>query len=262
MTTRFLLLILVALLTANEAAASLTIPRGLDRNARDVVTRTLGLTTGSKLLTNPYPLGGYSGLEIGISMEFIDTEALNRLGCEPGSSGCANEERPSNQELSYPRITVGKGLYQDIDVFMHFVPPLQELNISDFGMQARWSFYQAKFLPLSMAVNAHANQLNIDNKFVNQNFGALITAGVNVNDFSIYFGSGFVSAESQFTCGNSGDGTVDNTTDCNESNIIKNSQFGTHSLVGLSIQFEDVFAAAQIDRYRDPVFSGKVGIRF
>jgi hypothetical protein len=254
--------VFVGLFFSLSAVAGLTIPKGLDRNDRDVVTRTLGLTTGSKLLTNPYPLGGYSGLEVGISMEFIDTEALNRLGCEPGSAGCANEERPSNQELSYPRITVGKGLYHDIDVFMHFVPPFQDLNLSDFGLQVRWSFFQAKFLPLSVAVNAHANQINVDNKFISQNFGALVTAGVNVNDFSIYFGNGFISAESQFTCGDTGDGTIDSANDCNESNILENRQYGTHSLVGLSIEFFDMFAAAQIDRYRDPVFSAKLGIRF
>lgn len=260
---RFLGFVFIILTYSCHSWASLTIPRNLSANDRDTVTRTLGLTTSSKLLTNPYPLGGYSGVEIGVSLEFIDTEALNRLGCEPGTSGCPNTETPTNREFTFPRVTVGKGLYHDLDVFMHFAPPVEAIDLSDFGFQVRWSFYKAKFLPLSLAINAHANQLNVDNKFTNQNYGAMLSAGVNVNDFALYFGTGFVSAESQFTCGTSGDAVVDDSDSvCTGRGVVENNQYGSHSVVGLSFEFLDMFAAAQIDRYRDPVFSGKLGVRF
>ncbi len=69
---------------------ALEIPKGLTANDRTEVVRTVGLNSANKFLTNPYPLGGYSGFEIGYSVEFINVRDIRRLGCSPGTAGCGN----------------------------------------------------------------------------------------------------------------------------------------------------------------------------
>lgn len=246
-------------------ALSLEIPKRLDKEDRSVVIRTLGLNSSTKMLSSPYPLGGYEGLELGVSLELINTKELARLGCTPGSAGCPNSTSSEEKELAYPRFSVGKGLYNNLDIFMTFALPTPGVEISDFGGQIRWNFYEARFLPIVVSALFQANQINFNNSFTSQNTGAEIIAGITVDDFSIYFGGGYVRADSQFNCGDSTDGTVDSADEAcvaSSTGFITQTEYGTHSLVGVALKFNKFFAAAQIDRYRDPVFSGKLGIRF
>lgn len=248
-----------------QPAVGVEIPRGLSKQDRSAVIRTLGMNSSSKLLANPYPLGGYSGLELGISFELIDIATLSRLGCDPGASGCTNTERSDKKEWSYSRFTLGKGLYNDIDLFMSMALPTPGVGLSDFGGQLRWNFYEAQFLPITLSTLLHANQMNLKNTYSNQNTGVSLIAAVTVDDVAIYFGGGFIKSESQFTCGNTGDAVVDiSEPECATSNsgYVSQTEHGRHSLVGLSVKFNRLFIAAQIDRYRDPVFSGKLGFRF
>jgi hypothetical protein len=223
------------------------------------------MNSSSKILSNPYPLGGYSGIEVGMSVEVIDIAALSRLGCDPGDADCPNTSRSDKKEWSYSRFVLGKGLYNDIDLFMSVAPPTPGVGLADFGGQIRWNFYEAQFLPIVVSTVVHANQLNIKNVFTNQNTGFELVAGVTVDDVAIYFGGGFIKSESQFTCSDADDGLIDSSDpQCVTSNsgYITQAEYGQHSLVGISMKFNTIFAAAQIDRYRDPVFSGKLGIRF
>ncbi len=43
---------------------------------------------------------------------------------------------------------------------------------------------------------------------------------------------------------------------------ISNSVRETHTVIGLSLHHQNLFAAAQVDRFRDAVYSLKVGLRF
>ena len=246
-------------------ASALEIPKRLTESDRSTVIRTLGMNSSTKILSNPYPLGGYSGLEIGVSVELIDIKGLSRLGCDPGTSGCPNTARSDEKELAYSRLTVGKGLYNDIDLFMSFALPNPGAEIADFGGHLRWSFYEAQFLPIVLSVLTQANQININNSFTSQNVGISLLAGITVDDFAIYFGGGYINSESQFTCGDEEDGVVDASDpacQASGSGFINQKESGSKSLVGINLQFDDYFAAAQIDRYRDPVFSAKFGVRF
>lgn len=255
--------ILGLICTASFSLAAFEIPNGLNATDRREVVRTIGLNSAPKALSNPYPLGGYSGFEVGYSLEVINIRDIRRIG----SSG--NNDFSDQTEWRYSRLTVGKGLYNNIDLFLSWMPPTGNVRASDYGAQLRWSFYQAAFLPVNLSMMAYFNQLNYNDTFMNRNVGAELMAGVNVNNFALYFGGGMVQAHGTFigkndsgTCGE--DCTVDpNDPEVNgSSHTVSNSVTESHTFVGFSLHFQNLFAAAQVDRYRDAVYSAKVGMRF
>lgn len=250
-------------------AHAFSIPNGLSAADRKEVVRTVGLNSANKFLTNPYPLGGYSGFEIGYSMEFVNVRDLRRLGCTPGTPGCANTAYSDDTEWRFSRLTIGKGLYNNVDLFFSFIPPTGPERLSDYGGFLRWSFFQAQFLPINLSAIVHYNQLNFEDVYMNRNIGAELMAGVNVDNFALYFGGGMVEARGtfigpdiNFACGN--DCRVgNNDPELNtKTRTVSNSMRETHTVIGLSLHYENLFAAAQVDRYRDAVYSLKVGLRF
>ncbi|HMN67622.1 MAG TPA: hypothetical protein PKC28_03705 [Bdellovibrionales bacterium] len=261
---RRLLLFLLAPLTV----FAFEIPKGLDAEDRKEVVRTLGLSTAFKSLANPYPLGGYPGVEVGVSLEYVNVRDVRRLGCTPGTVGCANTRISDETEWRYSRFTVGKGLYDDIDISFSYMPPIGGVNATDYGGAVRWSFFQAQFLPINLSAIAHYNQMNFDDVFSNRNVGIEGMVGVNVDGFSLYFGGGMIEAKGTFigrdTSGGCG---PDCTAEEPESNMsdtrtVTSRVRETHTIVGLSLHYENLFAAAQVDRYRDAVYSMKLGLRF
>jgi hypothetical protein len=264
----WLVLILISSAIFSLPLSAFEIPKGLTSADRKEVVRTLGMNSATKILSNPYPLGGYSGFEVGYSVEFVNVRDMRRLGCTPGAPGCANTSLSDETEWRYSRLTIGKGLYSDLDVFFSFIPPAGGVRVSDYGAAARWSFYQARFLPINVAALFHFNQLNFNDTFMNRNYGAEIMVGVNVDNFAVYFGGGMLESQGTFISSVSGicgeDCTVDggDTEVDRSSNTVTNKVTETHSVVGLSAHFENLFAAAQVDRYRDAVYSMKLGLRF
>ncbi|MCB0410893.1 MAG: hypothetical protein KDD22_00085 [Bdellovibrionales bacterium] len=244
------------------SAKAVEIPKRLDSEDRREVVRTLGLNTSSKILSNPYPLGGYSGLEFGMEVEFVDVADLSRLGCQSTEPSCPNSTPTTQEELQYARITVGKGLYKDIDFFVSFTPPFAK-GINDFGGMVRWSFFQAKFLPINISLVGHINRLRVNDQFISENLGGQIIAGINVDNFSLYFGGGYLRSEAQFLGGDTGSGTIDPNDPLlnSNTNTIKDRVYSTHTLVGFSLHFDQIFTAIQFDRYRDAVVSAKLGLR-
>jgi hypothetical protein len=119
-----------------------------------------------------------------------------------------------------------------------------------------------------VATLVHFNSLNFNDTFMNRNFGAELMVGVNVDNFAVYFGGGMLEAQGTFIASNGavcgeectvdgGDTEVDRS-----SNTVTNKVTEMHSVVGISAHFENLFAAAQVDRYRDAVYSMKLGLRF
>lgn len=251
------------------AAQALDIPKGLTSDDRKEIVRYLGMNSAIKTLSNPYPLGGYSGFEVGYSLDIIGIQDIRRLGCQAGSPGCTNSPDKYSNEWNYSRITFGKGLYYDIDVFCSFASPTNESGISDFGGMLRWSFYQAEFLPINVSLLVHGNQSNFSDMFMNRNFGTDIIAGVNVDNFALYFGGGTVKSSGVFVGPNSsGVCQADCTVDVSDPNLDPHSRtvseeiLETHTVVGFSLHYKNLFSAAEVDRYRDAVYSMKLGMRF
>ncbi len=224
----------------------------------------LGFNTSTKLLTNPYPLGGYDGVEIGLSYQIIDIDGLSRLGCTPGSSGCPNTEIAQESEFHYAELSLGKGLFNDIDVFFHFLPPMPGTHITNFGGVFRWSFLQGHEVPVNLSLNGHVNRISIQDSLTCLVYGADVIAGLSINMFSLYFGAGYLMAQGQFTGGDTGAGVIDPSDPAlnPNSNTIVQDQDIFHTVVGLTYHHSIYFIAGEIDRYQDPVYSFKLGLRF
>lgn len=238
-----------------ELCSAVDVPRGLDGPARLDVTKILGATTAHKMLTNPYPLGGYSGFEFGLSMDVISTRDLQRVGTSSNSD---------QDELRYSRLTFGKGLYNDVDVFLEFVPPIANVGLTDYGAAVRWAFYQAEFLPIHASIWGYGNQINYKNSFSNQNLGTDLVVGLNVDNFAIYVGMGIIYSKGSFIGGTTGSSTVP-TTDPQlngDTNMARTDTRVMHSVVGCTVSFYNLFFAGEIDRYTDPVYSAKIGLRY
>lgn len=230
---------------ASTSNAALQIPQNLSESERQTALRIVGLGTGSKLLTDPYPLGGYSGFEMGLSLESLPTDDLSRLG-----SGLASPQ----QDVVYPKITFGKGLYNDIDIFLHFTPFRRQDEISLYGGMLRWGFYQGQYLPVSASVLLHANAGNFGNILTAKTYGADLMGGITVNQVSIFAGLGLIQSKGTFT-----GGTNSVTGGLEEKEVVE----GLHTVVGANFRFFDtVFVALQVDRTEVPVLSGKLGLRF
>lgn len=235
-------------------ALALDIPQNLNQSERKEMMRMFGLSTSTKMLTNPYPLGGYPGLEVGVAMEIVNTLDLGRWGSK------------SNQqaEFRYPRFSIGKGLYHNIDLFFQFTPFGENSQLTQYGGMVKWTFYQSKFLPVTLSTLAHVNTINLNDSFVAETVGFELVAGINVDSFALYFGGGPGQTYATFM---SGAGTkaivnpADPAVNANTNTVVESIQ-ETRTFVGVSIHILDFFAAIQIDNHRDPVYSAKIGMRF
>lgn len=244
-------------------AHGLELPRQLEAADQVRLVELLGVASTNKLLDRPYSLGGFSGLEVSLSYEFIDLTEVNQLGCRPGASGCPNTGG-SETSLSLPRVHVGKGLYQDVDIFFHFIPPFKQDRVFDYGGSLRWTFYEGKFLPFYSSVVVQGSEINFMDSFTSQNMSADLVMGANVEGVTLYFGMGYVLANARFV-GGTGDSSLVKSTDPDldsSRNTLKRRVEALHTLAGVSLQFQNLFFAAEFDRYIEPVLSTKVGWKF
>lgn len=237
------LLLFSLFLTLHSQA--LELPRGLNASEREKVIRQLGIPTSAKFLSNPYPLGGYTGIEFGLSYQVIPVDEISLLG----------QQKPENERsLPLVEFSVGKGLYNNIDFFFQFAPYDELEKVNSYGGLLKWGFYEAKFSPIHLSLLIQGSVFHVSDSFVNQTLGAELMAGVNVDNLAVYFGLGMLQGEGQFMGGQTG--VVD------DGITVKHQQKLSHLFVGLNYNFSHFFISAQLDRYVEPTFSGKLGMRF
>ena len=212
---------------------------------RTQLTKMLGWGTSSKLLSEPYPLGGDSGLEVGISVETIPISQLAYMGTGT----------PPQQNFSFPKVNIGKGLYKDLDVFVHFIPYSEDTRISEYGGILRWGFYQALFPPSNFSLLVHANSSNVSNAIITQTYGADIVTGVTFPTFSFYAGAGWISSQANFMLTTGASGAINGA-------INTATASGYRTFLGGVFSFSDFFASFEVDQYDQTVFSTKFGVRY
>lgn len=232
------------LLASAQAWAALQLPQGLNSGDRKEALKIVGFGTSAKILTDPYSLGGYHGFEFGVSMESIPTEDLGRLG---------NRLSNVQPDVSVPKFSVGKGLYSNLDFFLHFIPYNQTSELSQYGGLVRWGAYEASSLPLSVSVLAHVNIGNFNNQLTTRTVGLDVIGGINVSEVSLYAGFGSLQSSGTFIGGTSG---VTDTRSLEYETVD-----GLHTLVGANVRMKNFFGAVQLDRYTQSVISAKIGIR-
>lgn len=223
--------------------AKLALPTNLNSAQRTELTYLLGMNTSNKLLTNPFALGGYSGFEFGIGIENLSLAEYS----DPAFI---------DEKQAFAHFSIGKGLYHNVDAFLIFVPPLRQSLISQYGLALKWAFYEANSFPLSFSLTTHTTSSSIDDSLNSLSFGLDLTAGMSIKNIAFYLGIGQARTETTF----SGIRNLANFTDTGQQ--ITETATATHSLVGALYQWQIYFLAFQIDRYKNPVYSTKLGVRF
>lgn len=244
---RISIIILSAILIFSTVStdAKVRIPSNLNEADRISVLEILGPGTSGKILTDPYPLGGFAGFEASIQMDSIPVSDLSKFG----------NTTPEQDLFSYPIISVGKGLYNNVDIFVHFIPSSEDTGISEYGGILRWGFYQMAYLPVSFAINISASSSNINNQLITKNFGYDFTAGITAQNIYFYGGLGQLQSGGRFIGGGT-DGITDSGS--NEDHKITVG----HYLVGVGFRVGGVFLTGQMDYHTQPTYSLKLGFRY
>lgn len=240
---RFLILILISVGLCRAFAAT-DLPRNLEVDEQVRTLQILGFGSAAKVLGNPFPLGGYSGIEVGLSSEFIPVDDLASLGSTTQDKG----------EFNYQTLTISKGLYHNVDTLVYFTPTIQEERMLNYGMQLRWGFFQADFFPLTLTAMLYGGGANFSNLINVNTMGMDLLASVTMDRVSLYVGTGRVRATGTFIGGPDGI-TADQKT-------VTQDIVDDHSVFGLSVKIARIFVAMEVDRYVDSVYSAKLGFRF
>lgn len=226
-----------------QNASANKIPAQLDSNDQIAAARSLGYALSSRVLTNPYPLGGYHGFEFGFSNELIPWTDLSRLGLTTTSTS----------EFQVKHISFAKGLYNNIDVALHFSLLPQDQAIESYGGQFRWTFFENEHFPSTLAIVAHASSANFENHVITKNSSTDLLMSVYTSPLSLYLGLGLSRASIQFTGGANG------VTADQKSTILKNNTL--HTFIGMNFDIDRTFIALQIDRYFESSYAIKLGYR-
>jgi hypothetical protein len=246
MSKTFLLFIqiFIGLTLAVPAFAASSIPANLSTTEQQKVLEVLGFGSASKLLSSPYPLGGYSGVEISLGSEYIPLADVASLGNKNSSRG----------DLNYLDVTIGKGLFYNIDIMIQFIPIPQSESLSGFAGQIRWAFYEASSMPAVLSIIGHTASTNFNNVVSAETTGFDLVGSVNMQDVSLFVGVGQARSLGSFVGGSNGVTSSGQT----ESADVKSS----HTVFGININIGQAFVAMEVDRYVQSTYGGRVGWRF
>ena len=244
-------------LTASMAQAERFLPRRMNETDRLITLQILGFGSASKILANPFPLGGYPGFEIGVTTEYLQVQDLASLG----------DKSSRNRELNFNSFSVAKGLFYNIDTAFHFTPAFQKEDLSSYGGQVRWGFYEFPFIPGGLSLVLSRSDTNYGNLLNARTLGRDIVATIVVEDVALYFGIGDANSAGTFSGGTQTGTATESTTDicasptsyCNSSN---EELTQGHTLFGINVSFNDFFASVEINRYFISSYSAKIGLRF
>ncbi len=220
--------------------ATLNLPTGLSNGEQQLILQTFGFGTSFRPVDNPYPLGGYTGFEVGLTAQSIPTADIGYYG----------NRTTIDRNVIYPLISFGKGIFDNIDLLMSFIPYNESTGIGIYSGAFRWSFFQATFVPASFSLLLSGGNTNLNNVFISQTLGADVITGVNVDPFSFYFGVGTLYGQAQFSPNLTSDGTFSNQTGR-----------AFHTLLGVNVSIAEFFSAMEVDTYNTTVVSLKFGAR-
>lgn len=237
-------LLLSLFFLAGNAFAALPIPAGLNQADRLNAVEVLGFGTGYKVLGEPYPLGGYSGYELGISYEFLNTKEISQLGAKA----------PEQATTSYLSFSLTKGLYYGIDFSIQFSPLGQAERFSSFGGAVRWGFAELSSQPVHFSLQASANSASFQERIntTTQSFDFL--SGYTSEMWTLYGGMGLIRTSGVFIGG--AQGVTDDQKTATEY-VSAVQYFG-----GLSVNLWDYFLALQATQITQSNYSVKIGARF
>lgn len=236
--------VVLILLFSQSAVAEFGLASGLNATDRQKILKVLGLGASGKNVSIPTGLGTNNGLELSLANEFINTETISQFIIDS----------ESRSTLYYPKISVGKGLYERTDLFVHFIPYTATLGLSEFGGTLRFNFYKDTNSILSASAVIHLNSANFNNQLTTRGLAGDISLGMNFNYFSVFTSVGMARSKGTFIGGTQG--TTDSLSD--ETLSVSDMHFSAGALA----RYDIYFIAAALDHYTRPVYSLKIGCYF
>ncbi len=243
MQTPIRILIFFNLFFSLFAFAKFTLPNQLHQADRRSALQIMAPATSSRLLSSPYPLGGWDGFEIGISRHYVPTTYLSELGNKPANAS----------DFEYPLLTLGKGLYYNLDLFLSIVPMAQSESINHFSSQIRYQFWESLSQVFRISGILYAGTTTLNNQLNMQCYGFDLVGTTTIDRVSLYLGLGTSFANGRFI-GGAGGLTDTQLTEVETSTL-------AHQLIGLEWPIANFFWAAEVDRFKIPYYALKVGYR-
>lgn len=237
-----LLLIFFHACSSNSFGSELRFPTDLSTAQQQETLRLVGPSLSGKILSDPYPLGGFSGIEVSVQHESIPVGSLREFGSRNGTG-------PT--DLTFQKINVGKGLYNDVDVYLSFTPWSRVAGMTQYGAFVRWQFWSWESIPVAHSIVPHANVSNFRNTFISENAGAQLITTYFWREASFYGGVGQVRSVGRFESDLTLSGRAEQYT-----------QGLTHFLLGASYRWNSWLVAAELNRYDQPVWAFKLGARW
>lgn len=226
------------------AQAEFNLTTGLNEASRQQLVRILGLGVNNKNTSIPGALGTDHGLEVSIANEFISTEKVSQL----------IQDKGSRNTLFYPKISIGKGLYDRVDLFIHFIPYTATLGLSEFGGAVRLHITRSESSPLVTSAVLGFNSATFNNQLNTQGVSLDFSMGMQWDYLSVFSSVGLAQAKGRFVGGTQG--VTDTLTEQSE----RVSSF--HFSVGALGRYNIYFMSLALDHYYQPVYTGKVGFYF
>lgn len=242
MNSTFFIFIL-ALMFHNVASAKLILPKQLSQSDRRELLQIMGPATSVRLLSTPYPLGGWQGFELGVSRHYVPSTNLTEIG--DGSI--------SDTDFEYPLLTLGKGLFYDLDLYLSIVPMAQSDSISHFSTQVRKQIWLSESKIFHISGLLYAGTTTLNNQLNMQTYGFSLISAITIDRVSLYLGIGTEFCNGRFIGGATG------ITDSLKTEIETSTL--AHQLIGLEWPIGNFFWSAEVDRFKIPYYSLKFGYR-
>lgn len=238
------ILILFIFIALQTQARNLSFPQDLSQPERVLISHWFAPSSTPSLLSTSYPLGGYSGFEFGLSHHRLPTSLINSL------TGVAPD---SHDDLSYPLLTLGKGLYDNTDIFVSFSPLMGVNQISHYSGLIRHEFWRSNSNHFRISAQIYRGSSNIYNQLNLRSQGIDFLLTSTFQRVSLYWGIGQLSSVARFSGGANG------TTDSNEEET--ESLYRTRNIFGFEWPIKNYFIAAEINRMNLSYYAIKLGVR-
>ena len=220
-------------------STAFVLPSNLDRDGKSLVVDALGFGTLAKVNSNPHPLGGSTGVELGLSQESISSSKLGTIGEDPGAS---------SDYFNSSYITFGKGFYNNWDVFLGFAPFGQQIQSQLYGGLLRWCFWNKPLYRFSLTF--HGSGTNIQNKFFSEGSGMDLVSAVTWRNFDFYLGAGPATVSARFS-----------PTILVSTENLYSSSSTVRTFTGITYEWGKYFIATEYHRVRESTYALKLGFR-
>ncbi len=247
---RGLLQSLVVVLFTLQSYGKISFPSSMDKQERRQTLELLGPATSSRMLSSPYPLGGWEGFEVGISRHYVPMSYLSEVDNTFGYQ----------RDIEYPILTLGKGLYYDFDLFLSLVPMIQSEAVNHFSTQIRHQFWQSEEGILRLSGLLYAGTTTLNNQINMQSYGFDALGTITIDRVSMYLGLGSSFNNGRFIGGAGGlNATASGSSDPAPTEVETITL--PHQLIGLEWPIDSFFLALEVDRFKVPYYSMKLGYR-